>query len=248
VKRLYGDTPAGDFGPLALKVVRDAMIKADWARSYINLQTRRIVRMFKFAIANQMVPPAVLQGLQAVEGLRIGKTDARESEPVRPVPEPHVYKIRDHVSRQVWAMIELQLLTGMRPGEVVAMRAGEVDTAARPVWVYRPTTHKTAYRRAIARACDQAFPPSAPLARGEKETNKAWTARLTPDQRTQLGEWRRKHRWHPHQLRHTAATRLRKQFGLEAAQVILGHKTLSVTELYAEKNVAEAQRIMADAG
>jgi integrase len=55
-------------------------------------------------------------------------------------------------------------------------------------------------------------------------------------------------RWHPHQLRHTAATEFRKRFGLEAASVVLGHKTLNVTEVYAEKNVAAAQRIMAEVG
>ncbi len=54
--------------------------------------------------------------------------------------------------------------------------------------------------------------------------------------------------WHPNQLRHSAATHLRKEFGLEAAQVILGHKTLLVTQVYAEKNVAAAQRIMAEVG
>lgn len=42
--------------------------------------------------------------------------------------------------------------------------------------------------------------------------------------------------------------RLRREYGLEAAQVILGHKTLKVTELYAEKNVEAAQRIMAQVG
>jgi integrase len=55
-------------------------------------------------------------------------------------------------------------------------------------------------------------------------------------------------RWHPHQLRHTAATELRKTYGLEAAQVVLGHKTLSVTEIYAERNVAKAMQIMGEVG
>jgi integrase len=54
--------------------------------------------------------------------------------------------------------------------------------------------------------------------------------------------------WHPHQLRHTAATQLRKEFGLEAAQVILGHRTLSVTEIYAEKNIEAARAIMQAVG
>jgi len=39
--------------------------------------------------------------------------------------------------------------------------------------------------------------------------------------------------YHPHQLRHNAATRLRREYGLEAPQVILGHKMLSVTEVTA---------------
>jgi integrase len=60
--------------------------------------------------------------------------------------------------------------------------------------------------------------------------------------------WRANLVWSPHQLRHTAATPLRKEYGLEAAQVVLGHKTLSVTEIYAEKNVAAARRIMGEVG
>jgi site-specific recombinase XerD len=52
----------------------------------------------------------------------------------------------------------------------------------------------------------------------------------------------------PHQLRHNAATFLRKEYGLEAAQVILGHRTLSVTEIYAAKNVEAAKRIMGEVG
>ena len=50
--------------------------------------------------------------------------------------------IRPYVSRQVWAMIELQRLTGMRPGEVVLMRTSDLDMG-RDVWVYSPGRHKT---------------------------------------------------------------------------------------------------------
>ena len=32
--------------------------------------------------------------------------------------------------------------------------------------------------------------------------------------------------WHPHQLRHTAATEIRKRFGLEATRIILGHEDM----------------------
>ena len=46
--------------------------------------------------------------------------------------------------------------------------------------------------------------------------------------------------WRPNQLRHAAATRIRRQYGLEAAQVVLGHSTASTTEIYAERNIGLA--------
>jgi integrase len=80
------------------------------------------------------------------------------------------------------------------------------------------------------------------------ESSKEYRARLDAKAWSELQVWRETHHWHPHQLRHNAGTRLRKEYGLEAAQVILGHKSLSVTEIYAEKNVAAAQRIMGEVG
>ena len=55
-------------------------------------------------------------------------------------------------------------------------------------------------------------------------------------------------RWHPHQLRHNAATRLRKEFGIEAARVVLGHRSAAITEIYAEVDRTKAAEIMAQIG
>ncbi len=49
--------------------------------------------------------------------------------------------------------------------------------------------------------------------------------------------------WHPNQLRHTAATEIRRQFGLEAAQVALGHAAANVTQIYAERNFGLAAQV-----
>jgi integrase len=46
--------------------------------------------------------------------------------------------------------------------------------------------------------------------------------------------------WHPHQLRHSAATQLRKEFGVEVARIILGHRSLAATEIYSELNRDQA--------
>ena len=45
---------------------------------------------------------------------------------------------------------------------------------------------------------------------------------------------------HPHQLRHNAATFLRKEFGLETARIILGHRSAAITEVYAELDQQKA--------
>jgi len=49
--------------------------------------------------------------------------------------------------------------------------------------------------------------------------------------------------WHPNQLRHTFATEVRKEEGLEAAQVMLGHSRADVTQVYAERNKSLALKI-----
>jgi integrase len=54
--------------------------------------------------------------------------------------------------------------------------------------------------------------------------------------------------WHPHQLRHNAATFLRREYGLEVARVILGHATASITEVYAEVDRDKAIAVMAKVG
>lgn len=90
------------------------------------------------------------------------------------------------------------------------------------------------YRRAINRAADLAdLEAKAEAARAGREIKP--DARLIP-------------RWHPNQLRHKFATEVRKQLGLEAAQVMLGHSRADVTQIYAEKNHALAEQVAAEIG
>ncbi len=54
--------------------------------------------------------------------------------------------------------------------------------------------------------------------------------------------------WSPNQLRHSAATEIRRRFGLEAAQVTLGHSKADVTQVYAERDYALAARVAKEVG
>ena len=142
LRTLYGHTLAVEFGPIRLKAVRQSMIDADLCRNEINKRIGKLIRMFKWGISEELIPGSVFHALQSVAGLRRGRSGVRESPPVKPVPIEFVEALRPHVSRQVWSMIQLQLLTGARPAEICAMRTRDIDTGGR-TWVYTPRSHKT---------------------------------------------------------------------------------------------------------
>ena len=290
VRSLYGTVRVRDFGPLALKTVREQMIKNGLSRKHINLRVNRIRRCFRWGVENELVPPSVLEGLRALAPLKKGRTSARETDPIGPVPLEHVEAVFPQVSRQVSAMIQLQLLSGMRPGEVCQMRPGNLDRTSN-IWIYRPDTHKTDYRdldRTVylgprAQAILIPFLDRAPEVpcfspiEAEAERNAARRVarqtKMTPSQsarkpqqdpkRTKRTEYdtcsyRRAieygikkagvPHWHPHQLRHTCGTRVRADFGLDVAQIILGHQSCDVSQVYAVADRKRAIQVMETTG
>ncbi|MEN8148991.1 MAG: site-specific integrase [Planctomycetota bacterium] len=290
VRRLYGPRPVESFGPLSLKACQLAFLEAGQARKTINQNVGRIKRVLKWAVAEELAPPEVYHGLLTVDGLRRGRSRAKETQPVRPAPEEAVEAVLPHVSGAVQALIRLQLLTGMRPGEVVIMRGQDIDRSEE-TWLYHPSRHKTqhhGHERPIyigpqAQEVIRPFLETAgdgylfsPRAAEEARNARRKLARktpMTPSQRARKRKasrkraWREHYdvnsyrraihrgcekagvdRWNPHQLRHNAATRLRKEFGIEATRAILGHRSSAVTEIYAELDQTVARDAMAKAG
>ena len=145
LRKLYGNTPAAELGPKGLKAVRQQMVSQSLSRGLINRRVGRIKRVFKWAVAEELIPPSVHHGLQAVTGLRYGRTNAREAEPVKPVEDKWVDAVLPHVSPQVSTMIQVQRLTGVRPCELVIMRPCDIDRSG-DVWIYEPYDHKNKWR------------------------------------------------------------------------------------------------------
>jgi integrase len=297
----YGHTLARDFGPLALKAVRQTWIEAGLARKYINQRVGRIVRAWAWGVENELLPASNWQALLAVKGLQAGRTTAKETPPVKPVSDAVFEATLPEIgSPQVRAMLELIRLTGARPGEVCIMRTADIDRTASP-WEYRPQTHKTAHRghervisigpRAQAvladwlRADPEAFlfqpreaaaaVRQAAQAAGRSDADRARAARnkRAADARKRGGRAQNRRlpgdrytpgrlghavsracqragieHWHPHQLRHAAATELRREIGIEAARVVLGHRSPVMTEVYAEVDRQKAAAAMARFG
>ncbi len=302
VRELYGDAPVSEFGPLALKAVRQQFVAAGWCRKTINARIERIRRAFKWGVAEELVSPTVHQALIAVEGLKRGRTPARETEPVGPVDDSTVDSTLPHLNRHVRGLVEFQRLTGCRPGEACGLRRSEIDTGG-TVWLYKPAQHKGTWRGnartiavgpkaqelirgyftpsiddylfsparaveefqthraaerktprypshmkrnaakrvgakrkrppaaryvplsyaiAVGRACRRAFLPVGPFARRTGESAAKWWKRLKPAERDAVETWRKSHHWHPNQLRHTFATRVRKQARLGSRTSALG--------------------------
>ena len=113
LKSLYGHTPATDFDSLALEALREAMVREGHCRNRVNKDVSRVRRLFRWAAAKKLVPLSVHQSLGTVEGLRAGRSAARETAPVRPVADDVVEAALPHLRSQVAAMVRLQLLTGL---------------------------------------------------------------------------------------------------------------------------------------
>ncbi|MHC4951196.1 MAG: tyrosine-type recombinase/integrase [Planctomycetota bacterium] len=291
----FPSLPVEEFGPLRLKEVREAMIEMNWCRNLINRRISMIRRMFKWAVSEQIVSPMILHGLQSVAGLRRGRTRAKESKRVLPVDELHVNAVLPYTTPVVAAMIELQLLTGMRPGELVSMRPCDIDRSE-AVWHYYPEKHKNIYRniqRIVSigpRGQEILRPfllrPAEHLCFSPAESEQQRRKILTENRKTPLScgntvgsnrkdnpkrvvgdrydsvSYRKAVRygitacnkvrrvaakaagidpdlmpyWTPYQLRHTAATKVRKEMGYECAGATLGHTNMSATAIYAERN------------
>jgi hypothetical protein len=96
--------------------------------------------------------------------------------------------------------------------------------------------------------CEQALQRCRRKANPKKGPREAYTTRTYGDAVKAACERHRIEPWHPHQLRHSAATEIRKRFGLEGARAALGHQTLIVTEEYAERDLTRAARVAAELG
>lgn len=147
--KTHGNTLCVRFGPKALREVRQSMVDAGIVRLSVNRNIGRIRRAFKWAVGEELLPVDVWQRLTAVESLAKGRSDAKESEPVTPVSQEHIDAVLPQVGRQIGAMIQVQILTGMRPGEVTAMRGIDLQPSDGGMWVYQPESHKTEHHQRV---------------------------------------------------------------------------------------------------
>ena len=237
LKELFGTIPVHQFGPCSLKAVRQRMVENGWCRRYVNRSVTRIRQIFKFGVENEWVEPSVLQKLQAVAALLAGRTDAPDHAQRQAVPQERIDAVRKIVSAQCRDLIDLQLLVGARPGELLLLTSGMIDRSGE-IWTAELREHKTQHHGKVRKLV---FGPKAQL---------ILRRHLQADPDTKLFRIRRDTygnavsraceklgipRWTPHWLRHNVATRVRDEFGIEHAQAMAGHSSPLMTARYASK-------------
>ena len=294
LKQCYGHTAAADFGPVAYKVIRQKLVEAGHSRGYVNRQCGHLARVFKWGVGEELVPPSVHQGLQAVPGLKKGRTEAPDRTPITPLPEAVFQGTLPYMPPVVADMARFQRFTGCRPAEVCIVRPIDVDRSG-DVWEYRPESHKTEHhgrervifigpkaqamlrpyllreadnycfspgdserqRRAEMRAARKSKVQPSQLNRRKQNPARSAGTRYTTDsyrraiaRAVELANRERRKQnqeqlpqWAPNRLRHSAATEIRKRFGLEAAQVTLGHAAADVTQVYAERDAEKGREV-----
>jgi integrase len=273
LRELYGHRPVSDFSPLALKAVRQRFIDDKLSRGVINAHVDRIRLMFRWGVENELVPESVYSALKAVRCLARGRTEAKDHPPVGPVAEEHVMAVLAVARTVVRDMIEVQYLSGMRPSEVIAIRASDIDRSG-DVWVYRvaedvnKTEHHGKARTVLIGPRAQAvlapylerFPDGhlfrprgwACRRRGPRKTARRVSACFAYNTFYQaVRDACRKAGvppFRPNALRHSAATRFRRDGGIDTAKTILGHGDIKTTEIYAQRDLERARSLVAKIG
>ena len=188
VAEACGEMPVCEFRGKALEKVQQYLVKrrlrrkvrgnrkrpprfdpnATLSRQYANLVLSSVMLCWSWLVKEEIVPPDNLAIMREVAPIG-EQPGVRESTRITPVSVDVVEATLPECHPTLTAMIRLQQLTGMRPGEICAMRRCDLSTlpseriklpksnyevSAREhngqrIWLYAPGTHKTLRKRKV---------------------------------------------------------------------------------------------------
>lgn len=258
LRECYAALPAKEMSPLKFKTIRQKFIDDGLARTNCNRYAGIVVRVFRYAVEEELVPPDLAHGLEAVKPLQAGRCEAPDHPPIGPVSNEDVEATLPYLPEPYRTMVRVQNLLGCRPGELMTMTGGQIDRSGE-IWVYRPAHFKTEHHAGKVRAIpvgpraqallrpllDSAVPAMLVFrnSRGRKITRNLYGQAITRACRKAGIE-----PWAPNQLRHSAASRIADANGIEAASQVLGHSSIDMTQVYVERNLKSACAIAAKMG
>lgn len=290
---LWGTLDVDELTPKKLRDCVKWWASKGLVRRACNRHLRRLKFVFRWLESEEHIPGGIYHRLLTATGLSRGEEGVIEHGEVLPVPEEHLAATLPHLGRVVRAMVELQLVTGMRPGELVQLRPVDIvcggKVELRPgkghwlelggVWMYRPVRHKTLNRGQLrliligpkGQAILAPFLVDRPVDMpcfSPKEAAVDWL--VDNGRKVRWGKSRTPTdaykpqsyghavakackragvpHWHPHAIRHNAASRLDAEFGTEMARILLGHSSTTTTDGYILRDLKKAVAAASEAG
>lgn len=281
-----GEVPVTKFGPKLAEEIRRYWVSRKIAAATIKNYFSIIRLMFEWGVSQERVPVTVVAALKTLRPIRASPEGAKDANDREPAPRNDIRKTLKYLSNNLRAAVKILYLTGARPGELLKIKASDIDREQSP-WVYRVKKHKTAGKgkfrtiffgpacqKIITPLIDDAHPDrflfssevteldkqkqrrlsGKKLNWYDKSKSKIKTRVLQPHY-TPAGFRRaiirkcKKHSisvWTPYQLRHNAATRIKKLIDIVAAKAVLGHQSLVMTQNYLSQEEREDQPLHRD--
>ena len=258
-----GDKRTAEVTKKDLEEVREAMIAAKLSRGVVNKRITKILRIFRWGTEEDrgLVPEAVVAVLHLIRKLEPHRSAAPEYGPVVGISSEVVEKAISAANPVIGAMLRLQLLTGMRPGEARGLRKKMVQKKGKGWVADFGIEHKMAHRRqtrviplgpktlALLRLWLEKCPfPESFVFRPTQQ--KGSRGKLQQFARYGYGDsvaWACEKAgvpaFAPNQVRHTVGEEVRESHGLEYVQALLGHRSRASSERYAPVVESLAEKV-----
>lgn len=242
LRAVAANKPIGDLRAEDLCEAQDWMVAQGYCRTLINSRVNRIRRAVKWATMppRRWLEPWILTDMQLVEPLKPGRTNAPEPAGVHAVTWDMITATMAAADLQLSTMIELHWWTGMRPCELAGMRLSWMKRKHGGSMIYAPREHKCEHHKISRiipigpRGQDVLLPW---LKRMPEKRDRLWTITTSNGYRQAVkrtNDLAKLAHWYPLQIRHAFATRVEREAGEAAAQLLLGHTSVNTTRRYIE--------------
>jgi integrase len=255
---LYGPGRLALIGPREIRVCLQKWVQEGLSRQYSNALLVVLKTSLKAMARNGIYPAEQWVQVNLVEGLKLGRTIAPECPATTAVPEEDLRRTIEVLPQTLKDMVQLQLLTGARSGEIVSWGLGTMDRSG-PIWIYKPRQHKNRWRGMartivvgpqgqliLSRYPSEEGMPIFSWVKGHESG--AYTVASYAKAILRICRKQGIPPWRPGQLRHNAAERIQQSHGWEAARTILGHRSIDTTRIYADRDLDTARMTIRDIG
>ena len=231
-------------------------------RSTINKKVNVVKQMIQYAVNREIEPAHLAYEVGVIKPVKKGQENFKDYDEVGPAEWTTVEKLFPYLDSMIQDMLLLSRYTGARPGEIRLMRPCDIDQTDTNAWVFSLDKHKTR-RHGIVRKIVIGLDAQPILLKYMVRPGQAYCFPARLNHHGDTGQYytsgsfakvitravaaynaenpKTPIQFHANQLRHTFATSVCLEHGLEVTRCALGHATTQMTKRYARQALAAEQ-------